>query len=208
MYLSDQECGMTLIELLVVVTILGIILSQAIPSIKQLRANMEANRIKSLLFSALKQAKSESYLTKQNILFCLSAGGGICQKDNGKTLLLFIDKNNNKRFDTLSDQLILKEALNLKYATLRLRASGHAYVKFFGSTGTPKGYQGHVKYCPTNSDPNLMYQVSFNRLGGLKYKPNQQHATGCDKQVGLSLESLSLKLLLASFTDSSRPSWL
>ncbi|WP_131668311.1 pilus assembly FimT family protein [Psychrobacter pygoscelis] len=181
MYSVEQKQGKTLIELLVVMIILGIVLTLAAPSIKQLRANMEAKRIRAQLFSTLKQARSESYITRQNILFCLAAGSGICQKDNGKLLLLFVDKNNNKRFDTLSDQLILKEALNLKYATLRLRASGHAYVKFFGSTGTPKGYQGHVKYCPTNSDPNLMYQVSFNLLGGLKYKPNQQHATGCDK---------------------------
>ena len=180
MYSLQQEHGITLIELLVVMIILGIVLSLAAPSINQLRANMEAKRIRSQLFSTLKQAKAESYITKQNILFCLSAGGGICQKDNGKLLLLFIDKNNNKRFDALNDQLILKEALNLKYATVHLRASGRAYVKFYGSTGTPKGHQGHVNYCPLNSDTNLMYQVSFNLLGGLKYKPNQQHATDCD----------------------------
>lgn len=180
MRLVENEHGMTLIELLVTLTVLTIIISIATPNFTQWRAKMEAKRIKHSLFTTLKQAKSESFINRQHILFCLSSGNGICDKNGDKALLLFIDRNGNKRFDDLSDHLIRKEALNLKYGTVKLRVGrGQKYIKFFGETGQPRGYNGHIKYCPLTSNTSLMYQVSFNQRGIIKFKPNHQHPTDC-----------------------------
>lgn len=180
MSLSESELGTTLPELMVTLAILVIITSLAIPNIYSWRSKMEARRIKSLLFSSLRQAKSESFVTRKNTLFCLSDGDGRCNKNSGKELILFEDNDNNKHFDSLTDRLILKESLKLKYGKVKLRVSaGRNHIKFFGDTGKPRGHFGHIKYCPLSLDPNLMFQVSFSQVGLIRYKPHHSHNSGC-----------------------------
>ena len=158
MMLISTQHGMTLTELMVVIVIMGIIASIAAPSIQQWLYKHEAQQIQHTLVNALTLAKSESYITHQSVLFCLSNGGGRCNRNSSQELLLFEDNNHNKQFDTASDRLILKEALSLKYGNLKLRASARRhYVKFFGDTGKPRGHFGHIKYCPLSLDTHLMF---------------------------------------------------
>ena len=172
--------GFTLIELIITIAILAIILTIAYPYIMTQLANMEAKRIRYEITNTLKVAKAESYIRRKNILLCLSNDGKNCNRDSEKTMLLFIDENDNKNFDLGIDYLIEELALNPKYSTLSLRvgASRH-YTKFWGDSGNPRGHFGHIKYCPTVSYNQNMFQVSFNQVGIFKYKPNEKEATKC-----------------------------
>lgn len=176
---SYQQKGFTLVELMVTVAILAIIATIAAPAIVDQLASMEAKRIKNQLESTLKIAKAESFIRRQNLLVCLSDAGGRCNKNSDKNLLLFVDKNNNKVFDISTDYLLSKQGLNPKYGTLHLRAGKRHYVKFYGDTGKPRGHFGHIKYCPSPTYSQAMYQISFNQNGNIKYKPNDRHPTGC-----------------------------
>ncbi|MFP3409245.1 hypothetical protein SB757_32000, partial [Pseudomonas sp. SIMBA_065] len=84
--------------------------------------------------------------------------------------LLFVDKNNNKHFDSQVDTLLTQQSLNLKYSTVKLRVGGRRhYTKFWGDSGRPRGHFGHIKYCPTSSYNKSMYQISFNQSGIVKH---------------------------------------
>ena len=175
-----NEHGFNLVELIVTIAILAIILMIATPYILTQLASMEARRIASQIDTTLTLAKAESHIRRQDLLVCLSNGGGLCHRDSFKKLLLFSDKNNNNNFDVGIDDLLEDQALNPKYSTLYLRVGNNRhYTKFWGNSGSPRGHFGHIKYCPTSIYNHIMYQISFNQTGGITYKPNENHPTGC-----------------------------
>ncbi len=172
--------GFTLVELIVTVTVLAIIIAIAMPSILTQLTRMEAKRVKTQLENTLALAKAESYITRQDVLVCLSNDGKQCDRNSDNTLILFVDKNGNKNFDANADTLLLNQSFNLKYSTLKLRVgAGRHYIKFWGDSGKPRGHFGHIKYCPTSPYNESMYQISFNQAGIVKYKLNSDHPTNC-----------------------------
>lgn len=178
---SSLVYGFTLLELIVTVAVLAIIIAIAAPAILTQLANMEAKRIKNQLTTTLTIAKAESYIRRQNILVCLSDTEGRCHRDSSKKLLLFIDNNDNKHFDVQIDQLLNEQVLNPRFSKLRLRVGNNRhYTKFWGNTGKPRGHFGHIKYCPTSTYNKQRYQISFNQVGIIKYKPDSTHDTECD----------------------------
>lgn len=176
----SKQRGFTLIELIVTLLILIIIAIIAIPAILTQLANMEAKRIKNDLMNTIAIAKAESYIRRQDLLVCLSNTGGRCHRDSDKKLLLFVDNNDNQNFDAQVDVLLYEQLLNPKYSTLSLRVGNNRhYTKFWGDSGKPRGHFGHIKYCPTSTYNQSMYQISFNQNGIVKYKPNEIHPTEC-----------------------------
>ena len=176
-----SERGFNLIELIVTVAILAIIATIAAPYILEQLSRMEARRIAVQIETTLKSAKAESLIRRQDLLVCLSNIGGRCDRSSYKELLIFSDKNNNNHFDIGIDDLIEEQALNPKYSTLYLRVGNNRhYTKFWGDSGSPRGHFGHIKYCPTSTYNQTMYQISFSQLGRITYKPNESHPTGCD----------------------------
>jgi len=178
---AKQSNGFTLVELTVTTMVLGIIAAIAAPSILTHLARMEAQRIKHQLENTLSLAKAESYISRQDVLVCLSNDAHQCHRNSDKTLLLFVDKNNNKHFDSQVDTLLTQQSLNLRYSTVKLRVGGRRhYTKFWGDSGRPRGHFGHIKYCPTSSYNKSMYQISFNQSGIVKHKLNVDHPTKCN----------------------------
>lgn len=171
--------GYSLVELMVTLIIMGIIVSLALPSFIQWRGKVEANRIKTIMETTLRQAKAESFISRNNVLLCLTNLAGQCDKNGDNQLLLFLDKDTDKHYDIATDRLIHQQHLSLDYGTVHLRAGRRHHVKFFGDTGKPRGHFGHIKYCPDSLKSDLTYQISFNQQGIIKYKPNRSHNSGC-----------------------------
>ena len=176
---SSFSSGFTLIELMVTVTILAIIATIAAPSIFEMLANMEAKRVRQDIMSTLSTGKVESLMRRQDVTACLANDQDQCDKDSQESLLLFVDKDGNRKLDDIQDTLLVKYALNAKYGRLHLRAGNRHYIRFAGDSGTPRGFFGHIKYCPTSSYSKAMYQVSFSQTGIIRHKPNSLHPTGC-----------------------------
>ena len=177
---QHNEHGFNLVELIVTVAVLAIIAMIATPYILEQLARMEAKRIENQIENTLTLAKAESYIRRQDLLLCLSNGGGLCHRDSHKKLLLFLDKNNNKNFDLGIDDLLEEQTLEPKYSTLYLRVGDKRhYTKFWGDSGKPRGHFGHFKYCPTSTYNHTMYQISFSQGGRVTYKPNESHPTDC-----------------------------
>ncbi len=176
-----QQKAFTLIELIITIAIIAIIITVATPYVLTQLAATEAKRIRYDISNTLSIAKAESLIHRQNLIVCLSDDNSTCNKNSNSALLLFADNNDNKSFDAGVDLLLTVQRLDPKYATLHLRASaGRHHIKFFGDTGTPRGHFGHIKYCPNTSYNTNKYQVSFNNIGIIRYKPNSSHPTDCD----------------------------
>lgn len=176
-----QQRAFTLIELIITISIIAIIITIATPYVLTQLAAMEAKRIRYDISNTLSIAKAESLIHRQNLIVCLSDDNSTCNKNSSSALLLFVDNDDNKKFDSDVDLLLNLQRLNPKYATLHLRASaGRHHIKFFGDTGTPRGHFGHIKYCPNTIYNTTKYQVSFNNIGIIRYKPNSSHPTDCD----------------------------
>lgn len=177
--LSQAHAGFTLIELIVTIAVLAIIVSIATPSILTTLANMEAKRVRKDITNTLTTAKAESLIRRQDVTACLVNKRDRCRKNSQESLLLFIDSNNNQKFDANSDTLLKRQALNSNYGSLHLRVGNRHYIRFAGDSGKPRGFFGHIKYCPTSIYSEAMYQVSFSQTGIIRYKPNSMHPTGC-----------------------------
>ena len=177
---KDQK-AFTLVELIVTVVILAIIATLSIPFLLTQLSAMEAKRIRYAISNTLSIAKAESLIRRQDLIVCLSDDKSSCNKNSNSVLLVFADNNDNQSFNSGTDLLLARQPLDSKYGTLHLRASlGRHYIKFFGDTGTPRGHIGHIKYCPSSTYNNAKYQVSFNNVGIIKYKPNSSYPTDCD----------------------------
>ena len=175
-----HDKGFNLVELIVTVAVLSILAMIAAPFIMEQLARMEAKRIEGQIENMLTLAKAESYIRRQDLLVCLSNNSGICHRDSYKSLLLFLDRNNNKNFDLGVDDLLEEQALNPKYSTLYLKVGNNRhYTKFWDDSGSPRGHFGHIKYCPTSTYNQAMYQISFNQVGRITYKPNESYPTDC-----------------------------
>lgn len=172
--------GLTLVELVITLTILAIVTSIVAPSIIGQLAAMEAKRVRNEVTTALKTAKAESLIRRQNVFVCLTNASGQCHKDGNNTLLLFLDNNNDNQYNVAVDDLLNESKLELKYATTHLRTSANrAYTRFSADSGNPRGFIGHIKYCPSAAFERHSYQISFNMSGIIKFKPNSVQSTDC-----------------------------
>lgn len=177
---SSTSLGFTLVELLITIVILGILISIATPRFMNLLQDLEAKDIRSKVISALRTSKAESLIRHQYVIMCLANNNNQCHKNATDRLIVFTDKNDNHSFDATQDTFLLIQVLNLDYGKTHLRVSaGRHYVKFFGDTGLPRGHIGHIKYCPNLASNLNKYLISFNTGGGIKFKPNKNHATKC-----------------------------
>ncbi|QQC29408.1 pilus assembly FimT family protein [Moraxella nonliquefaciens] len=82
-----EQKGLTLIELMVVVIVIAVISMIAYPNIMKSLQKMEANHVASIITDALKQARAQSHITKQNIIVCPADEFNLCHRQLGKKLL-------------------------------------------------------------------------------------------------------------------------
>ena len=144
--------GITLIELMVSIGVTSILITIALPSfndfIVQLRVDSEISRLSRLLLAA----RNHAINNECNVIICPLKINGVCSVDWHKELSVFVDTNNNKKFDRDDNELLIatKSSINsgdiLKYATNRNKITYQATGHLFGlSNGTlrycPKGYE-------------------------------------------------------------------
>lgn len=77
--LMGGQKAFTLIELMVVVVVIGMI---AYPSVMRVLRGMEAKNVTSVVTDALKEARSQSHITKQNIVMCPADESNRCHKQS------------------------------------------------------------------------------------------------------------------------------
>ncbi|KGJ93414.1 GspH/FimT family pseudopilin [Colwellia psychrerythraea] len=140
--------GITLIELMVSIGVTSILITIALPSfndfIVKLRVDNEISRLARLLLAA----RNHAINMQDNVIICPLKTNGVCSVNWHDELSVFVDSNNNKKFDSANNELLLatKSPINsgdsLKYATNRNRITYQATGHLFGLSN------GTLKYCP------------------------------------------------------------
>ena len=92
----EKSQGFTLIELMVTIAVLAIIVGMAAPSVSTQLANQRSKSTAATLENALKEARAESMIQRQNITVAADASGNITIKDaaNGTARGLITVVNN------------------------------------------------------------------------------------------------------------------
>ncbi|PIE47284.1 MAG: general secretion pathway protein GspH [Gammaproteobacteria bacterium] len=163
--MQTNNKGFTLVEMLVTLTILAVMSIFAYPMFTNQLINIEANKVKRMVITILKEAKATSYAYRTNVLVCFLNEESRCQKTGNQRLIAFYDKNNNKKYDINTDRLITSQPLSLKYGKLSLQAGNRDYIRFAAATGMPRGYFGNIKYCTNQKKSIHQFKVVFNQTG-------------------------------------------
>ena len=152
----------TLIELMVVVIVVGVICMIAYPNVMRALRGMEANNVASVITDALKEARSQSHITKQNIIMCPADESNRCYRQAGVKIIVFRDLDGNARLD--DGELIKEYDLNLKHGRIDMRVSASRHhIKYFGASASPRGHFGHIKYCSVSDE--LSYRIVLTHTG-------------------------------------------
>lgn len=169
--------GITLIELMVSTGLASLLTAIAIPNfsdfIVQLRVDNEISTLSRLLFSARNHAINNGH----NVIVCPLKTDGSCTTQWHNELSVFIDLNNNQRFDSNNNEILIRTKPAI-FADDILIYGKHRTKITYQPTGQLYGLSnGTLKYCPKGfSDKSRgiviarsgrLYATSDNNLDGI-----------------------------------------
>lgn len=177
--LNGNGDGFTLVELIITISIIAVIASIAYPNIIALLRHQESMTVRNDLQNFLSTGKQFTLIYQTPIHLCIADENKQCVTSNGKTLLTFIDKDNNNRYSP-TDKLLEINDLSLRYGQLIMNiARNQPFIIFKAESGRPTGYMGHIKYCPTDGNTQEMFKVTFSKTAIIKVKTHHEEDTGC-----------------------------
>jgi len=172
--------GFTLIEIMISISIVMILFGIGLPSLKkfivELRVDNEISLICRLLFIARNTALNEN----KTVTLCPLNNQNTCVNEWKNALSVFVDANNNKIYEPLSGERIIKikqsilEGDKLQYGNTR---KGLTYA----ATGHLSGWGQNAtfKYCPKNyEDKSRGIVVS---VSGRIYTSSDDNSAQLDK---------------------------
>lgn len=178
-YKIKAQKAFTLIEMVVVLIVIGVMVAVAHPYIMEGLYAWESRRVESAFIQALRQARTQSYITRSDVVICTLDGQGGCARGADTTLTIFHDVNRNNKKDD-EDVLIHKNAWRLKYGKILLNTSLHRdYIRYMGDTAKPRGHIGHLRYCSESKNKRLSFKVIVNMYGNVRVERGDLVNVGC-----------------------------
>lgn len=176
---KQYQKAFTLVELTVVVAIIAIVALLAYPYVLHLLKASESKRVERMFIDALRQARAESYTSKQDVLICTLNAQQICDRGGRDALWVFFDNNDNNQKD-VDEKALYEQQWQLKYGDIELRASAlRPYIRYMGDTAKPRGHFGHLKYCSSSEEARLSFKVIFNAYGQIRVERGDLVEVGC-----------------------------
>lgn len=168
-YAPKRGCsGLSLIELLIGMTLIGMLMSQVIPSFSTLIERQLATQTMLALTSSIRLTRHAAMANQTTALLCPKADGTqSCGNDWKNGQILFLDDNHNNRRD--SDEKIIRQWPPLPSgSSLTLRILGNrAYLKA-SANGLIANQNGNFLYCPPSRNPRHARQLIFNAIGRIR----------------------------------------
>jgi len=167
--LHDQR-GVTLIELMATIAVLGILLTVAVPNMKEMARSYEVSSKANYWMNVLNFARSEASRRGQRVTLCPSGNGVSCSGSSNlhSGWIAFADTNNNATVD-LGEAILKVGSVDNTY-TYVLSGTANTYISFI-SNGMTKtignaSWSGNIKICLEAGAPGR--QVTISAVGRSK----------------------------------------
>lgn len=155
---KSRRGGFTIVELMVAVAVLSILVTLAVPTVRNVIANSYANGISNEFVAALNYARSEAVKRRSAITICSSANGSSCRADG--------DANNwHRGWIVLNGATVLRSSGQLDGGA---QITGPSTV-VYASTGTATAntFQIRLANCTSNNNRDVSIGVT-GRVGVTK----------------------------------------
>ncbi|MGI1678800.1 MAG: GspH/FimT family pseudopilin [Cellvibrionaceae bacterium] len=158
--------GFTLIDCLVSLLIIATLASLGTPHLTEIFEKRKADSISRFLLHSLLFARSSAVSLKENIIICGSENGSQCSLKWSHSIIIFSDKNKNKKPEL--DEIINQNPVNINNFTILTKVSfGLPYVKI-NSEGN-SSQLGSFIVCPHEERPKSIRRITWNRAGRAYY---------------------------------------
>jgi type IV fimbrial biogenesis protein FimT len=141
--------GFTLCELLCTLTIISVLTTLGIPSFTDLVENTKSQDLYNQLFTLIQYTRSKAAFLNEDVILCPTTDENTCINDWQRPVMIFVDKNRNRRRDN-SEDIDRISQLHTTNSTLTLtwRASGTSRYLRFISNGSTASQNGSFRICP------------------------------------------------------------
>ena len=178
---GNRSKGYTLVELLISLAVVISLSSLLLPSLTSTNTRHAVNLKIWEIKRHLEYARNLAITHNRQISLCIATQDFQCVRDKGSRLLVFDDKDNNRRWTT--EEALYRDT-NLGDAAIKLSASWRSSVVRFQNHGGSKE-SGNFKVCIPTLD-QFARQVIFFRSGRIRQSKDSDR-DGYDDRSGLPL---------------------
>lgn len=167
-----KENGFTLIELMITLTVMGILLSIAVPSFFELLSNNRMTSTTNSISAGLQAARSEAIIRKVPVKFCQNNGSGTgCAASMASFAagwLVHTDIDNNGTVDAGIDEVIRVSETFPSSMTFTLTGFNNNFVRYTANgiadniTAAPR-----IRICDSSRTGELGNDILINATGGV-----------------------------------------
>lgn len=161
--MKPQQDGFSLIELLVCIGILSVLLTISLPSMTSITGHQRVAAQISEIRNALQLARSLAVMEGEIWKVCMLDAQQNCVKQNGESLAVFRDDNNDNQIDHTEKRL---KTSSIEGVNIKLSASNRAYIRF-KITGESME-SGNFQVCASDSNVIKGRQVIIYRSGRIR----------------------------------------
>jgi len=138
--------GFSLIELVVALSIAGILISYALPSLHSIRLNKTLMNERDRLMVSLAYARTHAVNTQQQVIVCPSLSGHDCdnQSNWNQGWIIFDDPNRNRQLDTNEKLLQFENPMN---DLIKATSSIYRSKIRFNNIGFAPGSNVSINFC-------------------------------------------------------------
>lgn len=166
--------GVTLIELILSTSIVSVLTAIALPNlnsfITQLRVNNEISTLQRLLHTTRNYAINTGSIT----ILCPLTPDGECTTHWHNELSVFVDSNNNQRFDSSENESIIVTKQSIRLNDQLIYGRGRTKIRYHPDGHLSGLSNGTFRYCP-DQYTNLSRGVIVARSGRIYASADNNH---------------------------------
>ena len=159
--------GFTILELIITLTIICVLVELSVSPLQAFVAEKQGDRALRSISELILLARSEAAKHGQGVTLCPSSNGVECGGNWRSGVLVFLDRNFDRKINQDDRTLRIKRDLTQR-GTITWRAFGNRQYLQIDSSGFLRYQSGNFSYCSESEDPKLARQLVVNSTGRMR----------------------------------------
>lgn len=148
--LNKKVHGLTLLEVMSAVAVTSILTALIVPNMENFIVKMRVDDEISMLQRLLLITRNSAINNQSNAVLCPLNQAGQCTTEWHNELSVFVDDNNNRKYDPDKNESILRSKAAIKDDDILIYGSGRKSITYHSSGHLSGLSNGTFKYCPLN----------------------------------------------------------